>query len=299
MFKIILLLGILSCSTYTITAQTYQDELLGKWEDDASNNSTSYQFIFEKNLLAFLKIPQSKILSPLELSRNKLYKHQWVNDNILAYSKYPSENKMQAKLYPPTYTFLKIDSISKDLLFVHLSDIDMKKSTFDSLVKKKVSFKKYIGQRKARYRRLNLEKERQTARLYGLWEDKISKSNDSLSFQLFVQKGELGFLKTPESNPKIPTAIKPNAGYNYRWINDKVFYYYKQPSRGIGIETNTDLIYTLMRVEKLNGKELEVTLSTRSFNKAGLDYIKAENNLDLYFLDNKKYFKRIPVVEKK
>lgn len=299
MLKIILLFGILCCSSYNSTAQTYQDELLGRWEDDASNNSTSYQFIFEKELLAFLKIPQSKLLAPLELGRNKLYNYKWVNGDILAYSKYPSENKMQAKLYPPTYTFLKIDSISKDLLFVHLSDIDMKKSTFDSLVKKKVNFKKYIGQRKARYRRLNLEKERQTARLYGLWEDQISKSNDSVSFQLFVQKGELGFLKVPESAAKTPTAIKPNAGYNYRWINDKVFYYYKQPSRGLEIKSNTDLIYTLMRVEKLNGKELEVTLSTRNFNKAGLEYIKAENNFDLYFLDNKKYFKRIPVVEKK
>lgn len=297
MLKIISLVGILCSLTYTSTAQTYQEELLGRWEDDASNNSTSYQFIFEKKLLAFLKIPQSKILAPLELSRDKLYNHQWVNDNILAYNKFPSENKMQAALYPPTYTFIQVDSISKDLLFVHLSDVNLEKSKFDSLVKAKVNFKAYISQRKARYRRLDLEKERQTARLYGLWEDQISP--DSLSFQLFVQKGELGFLKVSNREAKVPTAIKPNSGYNYKWINDKVFYYYKQPSRGFAIEVKSDIIYTLMRVEKLNGKELVVTLSTRSFNKAGLDYIKEENNFDLYFLDNKKSFRRIPIVEKK
>lgn len=297
MLKIILLFGILCSLTCTSTAQTYQDELIGRWEDDASNNSTSYQFIFEPNLLAFLKIPQSKLLAPLNLTGDKLYQYKWVNENILAYAKFPSENKLQAALYPPSYTFIQIDSISKDLLFVHLSDVDMEKSEFDSLSKAKANFKAYISQRKARYRRLNLEKERQTARLYGLWKDQIS--NDSLSFQLFVQKGELGFLKVPNSEAKTPTAIKPNAGYNYKWINDKVFYYYKQPSRGFAIEVKTDIIYTLMRVEKLNGKELVVTLSTRSFNKAGLDYIKEENNFDLYFLDNKKYFQRIPIVEKK
>lgn len=297
MLKIILLFGILCSLTYISTAQTYQEDLLGRWEDDASNNSTSYQFIFEKNLLAFLKIPQSKLLDPLELGRDKLFNYKWVDDNILAYAKFPSENKMQAALYPPTYTFLQIDSISKDLLFVHLSDVDLEKSKFDSLLKVKANFKAYIGQRKARYRRLDLEKERQTARLYGLWEDQTS--NDSLSFQFFVQKGELGFSKIIKSEAKAPTAIKPNAGYNYRWINDEVFYYYKQPSRGFAIEVKTDMTYTLMRVEKLNGKELVVTLSTRSFNKAGLDYIKEENNFDLYFLDNKKSFRRIPIVEKK
>lgn len=297
MLKIILLFGIFCSLTYTATAQTYQEALLDRWEDDASNNSTSYQFIFEKNLLAFLKIPQSKLLAPLELTGDKLYNYKWVSDNILAYAKFPSENKMQAALYPPTYTFLQIDSISKDLLFVHLSDVDMEKSIFDSLVKKEANFKAYISQRKARYRRLDLEKVRQTARLYGLWEDKIS--TDSLSFQFFVQKGELGFSKVSKSEAKTPTAIKPNAGYYYKWINDEVLYYYKQPSRGFAIEVETDIIYTLMRVEKLNGKELIVTLSTRSFNKAGLDYIKEENNFDLYFLDNKKSFRRIPIVEKK
>jgi hypothetical protein len=297
MLKIILLFGILCSLTYTSTAQTHQEKLLGRWEDDASNNSTSYQFIFEKNLLAFLKIPQSKLLAPLKLTGDKLYQYKWVDKNILAYAKFPSENKMQAALYPPSYTFIQIDSISKDLLFVHLSDADLEKSEFDSLLKKKVNFKNYISQRKARYRRLNLEKERQTARLYGLWEDQIS--NDSLSFQLFAQKGELGFLKVSKNKPKTPTAIKPNAGYNYKWINDEVFYYYKQPSTGFAIEVETDIIYTLMRVEKLNRKELVVTLSTRSFNKSGLDYIKEENNFDLYFLDNKKTFQRIPIVEKK
>lgn len=297
MLRILLLFGILGSLTHLSVAQTYQEDLLGRWEDDASNNSTSYQFIFEKNLLAFLKIPQSKLLAPLELSRDKLFNYQWVGDNILAYTKFPSENKRQAELYPYPYTLIQIDSISKDLLFVHLSDVDLEKSQFDSLLKNKANFKAYIGQRKVRYRRLDLEKERQTARLYGLWEDQIS--TDSLSFQLFVQKGELGFLKVPNSESKTPTAIKPNAGYNYKWINDEVLYYYKQPSRGLAIEVKTDIIYTLMRVEKLNGKELEVTLSTRSFNKAGLDYIKEENKFELYFLDNKKYFKRIPIVEKK
>lgn len=297
MLKIILLFGILCSLTYISTAQTYQDELLGRWEDDASNNSTSYQFIFEKNLLAFLKIPQSKLLSPLKLTGDKLYQYKWVDKNILAYSKFPSENKMQAALYPPSYTFMQIDSISRDLLFVHLSDVNMEKVEFDSLLKAKASFKPYINQKKARYRRLNLEKERQTARLYGLWKDQIS--NDSLSFQLFVQKGELGFLKVQNSADETPTAIKPNAGYNYKWINDEVFYYYRQPSRGFAIEVKTDIVYTLMRVEKLNRNELVVTLSTRSFNKSGLDYIKEENNFDLYFLDNKKVFQRIPIVEKK
>jgi len=297
MLKIILLFGILCSLTYISTAQTYQEELLGRWEDDASNNSTSYQFIFENKLLAFLKIPQAKLLAPLKLTGDKLYEYKWVNNNILAYAKFPSENKMQAVLYPPTYTFIQIDSISKDLLFVHLSDVDMEKVQFDSLVEKKTNFKAYISQRKARYRRLDLAKERQTARLYGLWKDQ--ESNDSMSFQFFVQKGELGFLKVSNSQTKRPTAIKPNAGYNYRWINDQVFVYSKQPSRGFAIEVKTDLIYTLMRVEKLNGKELIVTLSTRSFNKSGLDYIKEENNFNLYFLDNQKSFRRIPIVEKK
>jgi hypothetical protein len=52
-----------------------------------------------------------------------------------------------------------------------------------------------------------------------------------------------------------------------------------------------------MRIDQLDRNTLKVTLSARPFDKAWLDYIKNENNLDVYFQDNKFTYRRIPIVE--
>lgn len=299
MFKFIVLLECLFFGINYSYTQDYSSALIGRWEDDASTNSTSYQFIIKKKHLAFKKVQQSKLLDSFELDRDELYRYQWTNNRIITYAKLPSLDPMRAALKPPKHTFMRVDSISKDLLFISLSDVDVEQHQLDSMLDNNINLNKFIGSRKARYRKLNLNNKQRNALFLGLWKDKISNNNDSTDFQFFVQKGEFGFLKVKNIDSQKPTAIKPTASYNYKWINQHLIYYYKRPSTSLVVEEENPNKYILMRIEKLTKKELIVTLSSRAFNKAGLDYIKAENDFNSYFFDNQKIFKRIKVVEKK
>ena len=53
-----------------------------------------------------------------------------------------------------------------------------------------------------------------------------------------------------------------------------------------------------MRINQVNKKELDITISSRKFNKSGLNYVIESDNLDDFFVDNKHRFKRKKVISK-
>ncbi len=286
----------ISSSTW---AQSPKEALSGRWEDDASTSGNSYQFVMDDDYLAFVKVPQAKILEPLPMPRKTLNTYTWVDARHVRYAKLPDQNPLRAKQNPPKHSLLRVDSIVKDLLYVTLSDDSWLSKDLDSIlqVDVAVNYRRLFSNRKVRYRRLNLEKQRNRARLLGLWEDR--NSSDSVSLQFYVEKGIFGFSKVEAKDAAAPTAIKPNAGYYYQWITDDILYYRRQERTGfVGKSKNENPnIYTLMRIEELDRKTLKVTLSARPFDEAGLDYIKQENQLNTYFQDNVLKFTRIPIVE--
>jgi hypothetical protein len=281
-------------------AQTPQEALAGRWEDDASTSGNSYQFVLNEQHLAFLKVPQAKLLEPLAMPYKKLHSYQWLDGKHLRYAKLPNKDPLRAKHNPPMHALLRVDSIVKDLLYLTLSDGSWLEKDLDSILvaDKDVNWKRLFSDRKVRYRRLNLAKQRNRARFLGLWEDRSS--SDSVSLQLYVEKGIMGFNRVAAKEAATPTAIKPNAGYYYHWITDNVLYYHRQERTGFTAQAanKNPNIYTLMRIEQLDENTLKVTLSARPFDQAGLDYIKRENQLDTYFQDNMLIYKKIPIVEK-
>lgn len=297
MYRVLFVL-FLSCFVVGYSqAQTLESRLQGQWEDDASTRSDSYQLVFKKGELAFVKVAQTDLLEPVPLPRKVLHSYRWLNNSLLRYSKLPEKDPMLAKFNPRRHKLLRIDSLRGNLLYVTLADADWSKKELDSIVKdERTDFRLFFSDKKVRYRRLDFKKQQNRALLLGLWEDQTS--NDSTSFQFYVQKGRFGFNKINKKDPAQITSIKPNAGYDYYWITDKIVGYRRQPLTGIvrGLDDPADQLYTLMRIETLNRNELKVTLSSRPFNEAALEYIKAENQLDLYFFDNTLHYKRIPVV---
>ncbi len=192
---------------------------------------------------------------------------------------------------------MRVASLRDNLLYVTVADMDWSKRELDSIVRDTATdYRLFFTDKRIRYRRLDFKKQQNRALLLGLWEDQ--NSNDSTSFQFYVQKGECGFNRINKNEPAKITAIKPNAGYDYYWITNKIVGYRRQPLTGIvrGLDDPTDRFFTLMRIESLTRTELKVTLSSRPFNEAALEYIKAEDQLDLYFFDNTLEYKRIPVV---
>lgn len=278
-------------------AQSLKDALTGRWEDDASTSSTSYELVVNKDYLAFLKIPQAKLLDKLEMPRKTLNTYSWIGERYVRYAKLPDLNPLRAKQNPPKHSLMRVDSVVKDLLYVTFSDKSWLSKDLDSILKAKEDWRSLFSDKKVRYRRLNLAKQQNRARLLGLWEDKNSK--DSVSLQFYVEKGIFGFSRIETKDAKEPTVIKPNAGYYYQWITDNVLYYRRQEQTGYttySLNKNPN-VYVLMRIEQLDRNKLVVTLSARPFDEAGLDYIKQENNLDTYFQDDKITYKRISIVE--
>lgn len=293
-FVILSYLCWLSCST--LWAQPNKKALIGRWEDDASTSSSSYQLSVDKEYLAFLKIPQAKILDKPAIDRKKLNTYKWIDDHHVRYAKLPDLNPMRAKQNPPKHALMRVDSIVKDLMYLTLSDDSWLSQDLDSILENNKDWRSLFSDRKIRYRRLNLEKQRNRARLLGLWEDTNSK--DSTSLQFYVEKGIFAFSKVEAKDANQPTVIKPNTGYHYHWITDNILYYKKKESTGYGAARNKNPnVYVLMRIDQLDRNTLKVTLSARPFDEAGLDYIKQENQLNTYFQDNKLTYRRIPIVE--
>lgn len=293
-----LFVALFSCLTFGYgQAQSLESRLMGQWEDDASTNSDSYQMVFKKGQLAFVKVAQTDLLEPVPLPRKLLNQYQWLNNRLLRYSKLPEKDPLRAKFNPRRHKLMRIDSLRGNLLYVTMADKDWTKKELDSIVRDtSTDYRLFFTDKRVRYRRLDFTKQKNRALLLGLWEDQTS--NDSTSFQLYVQKGQFGFNKVNTKEPAKITTIKPNAGYDYYWITDKIIGYRRHPLTGIvrGLDDPKDQLFTLMRIEKLTRSSLVVTLSSRPFNEAALDYIKAENQLDLYFFNNTLEYKRIPVV---
>lgn len=281
----------------SVLAQSPQEAFLGRWEDDASTSSNSYQLVVNKDHITFLRIPQAKILDKLSIPRKKLNTYRWVDQRHVRYAKLPDKNPLRAKQNPPKHSLMRVDSVVKDLMYITLSDNSWLSKDLDSILKASDNWRPLFSDKKIRYRRLNLEKQHNRSRLLGLWED--SKSSDSISLQFYVEKGIFGFSKIKAKDVAAPTTIKPNSGYHYYWITDNILYYRRQKQTGFVTNraNKTTNVYVLMRIDKLDRNTLEVTLSTRPFDKAGLDYIKQENQLNTYFQDDKLTYKRIPIVE--
>jgi hypothetical protein len=280
-----------------LSAQSFRNGLEGRWEDDVSTSSFSFQLMVDDDYLSFLKIPQAKILDKPAVPRKKLRTYKWLDGQHIRYARLPDKDPLRAKQNPPKHSLMRVDSIVKDLLYVTLSDGEWPKKELDSILNASDSWRPLFSDRKIRYRRLNLQKQLNRARLLGLWEDRNSK--DSVSLQFYVEKGVFGFSKVHKKDSANPTAIKPNGGYDYYWITDNVLYYrrQKQTAYTANKTNNNPNVYVLMRIDQLDRNTLKVTLSARPFDKAGLDYIKNENNLDVYFQDNKFTYRRIPIVE--
>lgn len=292
---LMVLLGLLF--TGLAQAQPSEAQLIGQWEDQVSTSNTSYQLVFRKGDFAFMDIPQANLLDPVAPSRDKLYSRKWVNNHILRFAKLPELDPDRAKYHPKRHALMRIDSISNEVLWITISDDDWSKKQLDSIEKATDNYRSFFSDRRIVYQRLDLKKQKNKTRILGLWEDKTS--TDSLSFQFFVQKGQFGFSKIDKTEPAELTAIRPNSGYNYFWIKDNILCYRRQPQKGlINKSDDNPNVYVLMRIEKLTGNELEVTLSSRPFDKAGLEFIRKEDKLQLYFQDNRLLYRRIPVVNK-
>ncbi|MGH1335553.1 MAG: hypothetical protein ACRBFS_05440 [Aureispira sp.] len=281
----------------TLWAQSPKEALTGRWEDDASTSSNFYQLVVNKDHMAFLRVPQAKILDKLSMPRKTLNTYRWVDDRHVRYSKLPDQNPLRAKQNPPKHSLMRVDSIVKDLMYVTLSDNSWLSKDLDSILKASENWRPLFSDRKVRYRRLNLAKQLNRARLLGLWEDRSSK--DSTSLQFYVEKGIFGFSKVEAKDAATPTAIKPNSGYHYHWITDNILYYRRQEQTGYSAtpRNKNPNVYVLMRIDQLDRNTLKVTLSARPFDEAGLDYIKEENQLNTYFQKDEIIYRRIPIVE--
>jgi len=297
MLKSLLIIGISFFCFNLIQAQDYKKLLVGQWEDELSNNEKSFQFVVTKDQqFVFVEIAQANINEKTPITEDKLYNYKWLSDNIFSYSKVPdSKDKLKAELYPPTHTLIRVNSLDKDHLNISFCDIDFSKHELDSILKTDKDLSIHIGKRKAKYKKLDLTTDKKKIMLLGLWED--PQSNDSTSFQLFVQKGVLGFLKVKQEDRKKPTAIKPNGGYNYKWISKYVIAYSKQPATGLVKKDNNPNKYSLMRVEVVNRKQLVITLGVRAFNKVSLEYITDEQDLNQYFGSEQIVYRKIKVVK--
>ena len=69
-------------------------------------------------------------------------------------------------------------------------------------------------------------------------------------------KGVLGFLKLNAAERKKPTTIKPNGGYNYKWLTDHILYYSKQAATGFTKKDDDPNKYSLLRVELVDQKKM-------------------------------------------
>ena len=297
MYRILLALTFTFAFFQQSTSQVDNQYFTGVWEDAASDNDNSLQFIVrDSQYFIFASVPQANLTDSVPVTRDKLYKYKWVSENIISYGKLPNTDPMKAKMMPPVYTFMRIDKLEENVLHVSLCDKDYSKSQLDSMIEFGNPGKQ-IGERIMQYRKLDLKKEMNKALLMGLWD--APESNDSVKFHFYVQKNKFGFLKIKKEDFKAPTALKPNKGYHYRWINGNIFYYYKEAATGFTKKEENPNKYSLMRIEEVDRKKLTLTMSTRPFNKSGLKFIMEDDDFDQYFANDKLSYKRGKVVKEK
>lgn len=267
--------------------------LIGQWEDLASDQEISYQMIIKEKRLAFQKIPQANLSDKLKIKDEQFFEYKWITSKFFYYGKAPSKDSVRAKYDPPVYTLVRIDKLTDNTLKIALSDDTWEKAELNALFEDG-NLDKYIGKRRVTYQKLDLVNNKNRTLLLGLWED--VQSNDSTSFQFFVQKGVWGFLKIAKKDKKEVTTIRPNKGYQYRWLTNNILYYYPDAPVGLTVRSDNPNKYTLMRIDYIDRKELRVTLSRRPFDKAGLAYIKKEDQLHQYFDDYRVAYKRIKII---
>lgn len=317
MRQLILFIGLFILNNNISQAQDFKNQLIGRWEDEASTNENSFQWYVEPEKeieiekkkgkktikekikvqrFAFLNIPQSKLTDSIAIPEDKLYNYRWLSNNILTYAKLPDRDPVKAQTLPPTHTILRIDELTDNKLKISFSDHDWSKQQLDSILKDSmVNFNKYIGKRTAQYKKLDFEKEKNKAFLLGLWRDEKSTKNTALQF--YVQKTVCAFLKLDTAEQKLPTTIKTDKGYEYRWITSNIFYYFPQDAVGLTPRDIGPNKYQLMRIDELDRKKLVVTLGMRPFNKEGLKFVIEENDFDQYFGTDKVVYERIPIIE--
>ncbi len=160
MVRLLLFIGI---SIFFILQSQSQDNkklIVGQWEDNSSNNENSFQLLVKDSIrFIFAKVPQANITDSTVITRDKLYHYKWLSDNILSYGKLPDPNPLKAKLFPPTYSLMRIDKLDNETLQVSLSDNDFSKSQLNAVIDTG-NFEKYIGERFIHYSKLDLVKEK-------------------------------------------------------------------------------------------------------------------------------------------
>lgn len=291
---ILLLTGMLCC--IQATKSQVKSSWIGTWEDVLSNNETSFQLVIkDAQHFVFASVPQANLTDSMAITREKIYHYKWLSSQIICYAKLPDLDPFKAAAFPPNYSLMRIDKQNEDELIVSLCDLQFSKTILDSIINTG-NIDNFIGERIIHYRKLDLNQSINEAIFMGLWQS--TETNDSTKFQLFVQKNKLGFLKIEKKDFKQVTALKPNKGYYYQWIDVNTLYYYQEKATGFVKADKNPNKYALMRIDELSRKKLSVTLSTRKFDRAGLNYIIKEGNLSSFFRDNIHHYQRSQPIKK-
>ena len=280
-----------------LSAQNDKSLLVGVWEDKQSNNEISFQFnVLNEKEFTLNQIPQSSLNDSLEITRKMIYNYNWESDRIISFGKLPEQDPMRAKYFPVSYSFLRIDKIDDNELVVTLSDLNVQKAALDS-IRENNKLDAVIGERKIYYRKIDFEAEKNKILLMGLWEDELS--NDSTSYQFYVQKSKFGMLKVKKEDLDKETQLKPNSAYNYTWIDANTFYFQKEEGTGYGKKNTDKNKFALIKIKELDQKNLKLEFSNRPFDKLSLDYVIQEGKLEQYFLGDIVEYKRIKPVKAK
>lgn len=283
--------------SFYLNAQNDKSLLIGVWEDKLSNNEISFQFnVLNEKQFIRNEIPQSSLNDSLKITRKMIYNYNWESDRIISFGKLPEQDPMRAKYFPVSYSFLRIDKIDENELVVTLSDLNVQKAALDS-IRTNNNLDAVIGERKIYYRKIDFEAEKNKILLMGLWEDELS--NDSTSYQFYVQKSKFGMLKVKKEDLDKETQLKPNSAYNYTWIDANTFYFQKEEGTGYAKKNTDKNKYALIRIKELDQKKLMLEFSNRPFDKLSLDYVIQEGKLEQYFLGDIVEYKRIKPVKAK
>jgi hypothetical protein len=291
---ILLLIGILCCIQTTKSQD--KPSWVGTWEDVLSNNETSFQLVIkDAQHFVFASVAQSNLIDSIAVTRDKIYHYKWLSPQIICYAKLPDLDPFKAAAFPPQYSLMRIDKQNEDELIVSLCDRTFSKTILDSIINAG-TVDKLIGERMIQYRKLDLNQSINEAIFMGLWQ--APATNDSTKYQLFVQKNKLGFLKIAKKDFKQATVLKPNKGYHYQWIDANTLYYYKEKATGFVKADKNPNKYALMRIDEISRRRLSLTISTRKFDRAGLNYIIKEGDLSSFFRDNVHRYQRSQPIKK-
>src|SRR5688572_1760045 len=104
MRQFLFLIGLFSFYYNAAQAQDFKTQIVGRWEDEASTNESSFQWYveaekeivvekrkgkkkikekFKVTRFAFLSVPQAKLTDSIAITEDKLYNYKWLSDNIL------------------------------------------------------------------------------------------------------------------------------------------------------------------------------------------------------------------------